>query len=225
MKRLESLVMCACVLGAVTVAGAVAAPTPWSNPNGSTPDYSWSNGQNAEGRFGSPNAVPGRFDFFPAGLEATSNGRDQVSVGDTLSFELLANGSKRFGSVKVNLTGDYAILGDGASVSTVGILRVTNLATSAVLTQGLVANPSFPVAAGAGIWSAMAELSLPANWKNVLVEVENTNSAVSSSDSTGLIATKVGQVGVTVVPLPAAVLAAPAGFAVMFWARRRMTRR
>ncbi|HMO25818.1 MAG TPA: hypothetical protein PKB10_06070, partial [Tepidisphaeraceae bacterium] len=51
--------MCAVVAMFVTSSLVVAAPTPWANPAGSQPGYSYSNGQSENGLFGSPATGPG----------------------------------------------------------------------------------------------------------------------------------------------------------------------
>jgi hypothetical protein len=200
-----------------------AAPTPWDAPAGATPDYSWSNGQNATGKLNSPLAVPGRFTFTTQTYTATSSNGVPAASSDTFSVHLNASGQKRFSTIEVNVLGDYALLGP-ASVNATGLLKVINNVTAAVINVPLVPSPGMPITQGFGIYTGNAKATLPADWKDIIVEFTHDLTAVSSEGSTGHIEAKSVIADVTVVPLPAAVLAAPAGFAMMFVARRKLFR-
>lgn len=200
-----------------------AAPTPWDNPAGSTPDYSWSGGQNDTGKLSSPIAIPGRFTFTTSYFNATSGNGDPAAANDTFRVNLLANGSKRFSSVEVNVLGDYSLLGP-ASVHASGLLKVINNVTSAVISVPLSLSPSMLITSGFGLYTGHAKANLPADWRDVVVEFSHNLSALSDVGSTGHIESKSVVADVTVVPLPAAVFAAPAGFAMMLVARRKLFR-
>jgi hypothetical protein len=216
--------MCSFVAMLVTASLVVAAPTPWADPAGSQPGYSYSNGQSENGLFGSPASGPGFFAFAPSFMNANSSNGMPSAVSDKLSVDLLAEGSKRFGKIGVTVQGDYALLGP-ASVNVAGTLKLTNLITLAVLTQSVAFAPSFPVFNGVGLFAGSAEINLPTGWSSVMVEFENELTAASQQGGTGFIQTKVGTVDVTVVPLPAAAAMIPAAIPMIWWARRRFRRR
>lgn len=200
-----------------------AAPTPWDTPAGSTPDYGWSQGQNATGKLSSPIIVPGRFIFTTQTFTATSSNGIPAAGSDTFSVHLNANGQKRFSTVEVNVLGDYALLGP-ASVQASGLLKVINNLTAAVINVPLVVSPGMPITEGFGLYTGTAKATLPGDWKDIVVEFSHDLTSVSDQGTTGHIEAKSVVADVTVVPLPAAVFAAPAGFAMMFAARRKLFR-
>jgi len=217
------LLSVASVVLALYASQLTAAPTPWDVPAGNTPDYSWSNGQNATGKLSSPVIVPGRFTFTTQTYTATSSNGVPAAGSDTFSVHLNANGQKRFSTIEVNVLGDYALLGP-ASVNATGLLKVINNVTAAVVNVPLVLSPGMPITQGFGLYTGTAKATLPADWRDVIVEFTHDLTAVSSQGSTGHLEAKSVVADVTVVPLPAAVFAAPAGFAVMFVARRKLFR-
>lgn len=202
----------------------MSAPTPWDNPDGSTPDYSWSAGENDTGKLSSPIVTPGRFTFTTQRFTATSANGDPAAGNDTFRVHLQATGSKRFSTIEVNVLGDYALLGP-ASVQASGLLRIINNLTAAIVSVPLTVSPSMPITAGVGLYAGQAQATLPADWKDVVIEFSHNLSSSSNVGSTGHIEAKSVVADVTVVPLPAAVFAAPAGFGVMLIARRRFLRR
>lgn len=76
---------CIAVLALAGFCGTAAATVDWSNPNGSTPLFSWSNGYSNNGFFGDPIIVGNTFIFTPQGFTAVQNTKT-----DTLQVDITA---------------------------------------------------------------------------------------------------------------------------------------
>ena len=207
---------------------ASAAPTAWSQPSGSTDNFNYTGGQSANGNFGDPTIGGDVLLFFPASLTADSTRSTHSS--DTVSFLLSPKAGQQFSRISVGLLGDYSINGFGA-VDTVGTLKLTNTATNEVITRDVTFTPTMPVTNVSGInqgdFSGTADVSVPKNWMQTLVELNSDLSATATPGSTSLIQLKGASVNLqaAAVPLPAAVLAAPAAMAIGWVARRKMAKK
>jgi hypothetical protein len=217
------------------IASPALAASSWSTPAGSQTGYSYSNGQNANGYFGSPITTSDSFVFSPSQFSAEAAGSSQTT-SDTASTLLTANSGRSFKSVSASLAGDYSVFGIPSgpitalvaptSVSAMGTLTLTNTATHVVLSQpfnfGGLTNED-------GIFSDKVTINLPAGWKSVQVDLSGTVSATADQSSTAFIQFKSATLSadtqqVAAVPLPPALLAAIPGAIVAFSAARRMRR-
>ncbi|MFT3789170.1 MAG: hypothetical protein QM770_23835 [Tepidisphaeraceae bacterium] len=225
----STLLAAVAVIGAST--SAFAAPVDWASPSGSQPTFDYQQGQSQTGKFSDGIGLPNGFALFPSNFSAVAPQGQTLSqqVGDTLSVILNAKPNHVIKSITSSLLGDYSILGRG-EVDSSGQLRVTNLDTMQVLSSNFTYNglPAATHSSLEGKWDGGTAINLPAGWKNVKVEVDGLVSAYTdSTESTALIDAKVANVGVetAVVPLPAAVFAAPAALVVAYRARRKMARK
>lgn len=206
---------------AVVSSSAFAAPVDWSTPAGSQPTFDYSSGQSQLGYWGDGVGLPNGFSFFPSGLKAEGSNMSDQEAGDTVSVILNAKPNHVFSRISAGLLGDYSILGTG-NANGKGQVRVTNLDTMSMLSSNLSFN-TLPANDGDGEFKGLGEIVLPAGWKNVKVEVDGLVSAYGGGQGTSFIEGKVGNIGVetAVVPLPAAVFAAPAAIWLAARARRK----
>lgn len=211
-------------LAAVTVLGssAFASPVDWSTPAGSQPTFDYSAGQSINGHWGDGVSLPNGFSFFPGGFKAEGSNDSDQQAADTVSVILNAKPNHVFSRISAGLLGDFSILGTG-NVDGSGQVRVTNLDTLSMLSQNLSFD-TLPANDGDGEFEGLGEIILPAGWKNVKVEVDGLVSAYGGGNGTSFIEGKVGNIGVetAVVPLPAAIFAAPAAIWIAARARRKM---
>lgn len=214
----------AAIVVLVAASTSFAGPSAWSNASGDGQGFTWSNGQNNAGFYASPTELSDGFLFTGANFVANGSNGSSASLDEGFSVRLTADANKRFGKFKLDVFGDFAKLGD-ATLSASGVLKVTNLASNAVVQQALLLNPASPFAGGFGIFQGAAEVSLPGDWRDVLVQFNHNIAASSTPGATGHVESKLADLEVTVVPLPAATLIAPAAFGLMLWTRRRMMRR
>ncbi len=213
------------------LATASQAAVSWTSPSGSSTTIDYAGGQTSNGLFtdSSPFVMDDKFLFFPAGFSANSDTTGHVE--DVLSFIVTSKPGKSLKSISTGLSGDWSLLGSGA-VDITGVLKITNLSTSSVLTQNLTFSPSMPTADQGGLFNGTGLINLPNGWTNAKVEL-STNMDVypllgidSPTGFTGFAQLKTGDIQITsaAVPLPAALAAAPLGFAVAWVARRRMSK-
>ncbi len=214
----------------VLVAGtsAVQAEVAWDVPAGSLTHYDYSHGKTQVNKLGSPTALEGSFQFFPTGMKANSSNASASSASDTASVVLNAVPTRQFSHITASVLGDYSILGVG-NINSLGQLRVTNLETSQVLWSNLVFTPTMPVftqTSAAGVFSANTSIAIPSSWNNINIELDSSLSAFGDNGSTAFIEVKNASIGVetAVIPLPAAIAAAPLALFIAYRARRKMTR-
>jgi hypothetical protein len=220
------------LLGVGLLAAICPAATSWTSPAGVGDGITYSGGQTQNGLFtsSSPTTSGNLFLFFPASFKATDS---QPNISDTLSFVVTADPGKALARISAGLSGDWSILGSG-NVSATGNLKVTNLSTSAVLSQSLSFSPTFPTSADFGTFSGSGFIDLPAGWTNAKVELTADLATAADiggqqpSAFTGLMQLKGANTEVSIqaapVPLPGALAAAPFAMALAWYARRRMSK-
>jgi hypothetical protein len=204
----------ACGAGVLAITGAVSADVPWAQPSGNATFFTWANGHNSNTNlFGSPTLVGGTtFQFFPTAFTATSSNGGTASVTDTLSVDLQALPGYQLDSIAINEGGSYALSGNqGGSVSATGAAALTDLVTPRTFNAFTQGNPTFPIFAGTGSWTADALIDLAALNGGIPVtsahlEFTNTLVAISVPGSTATITkTFVGlPVAITIIPAPGA---------------------
>lgn len=79
---------CLAVLAVAGVCSTATATVDWSNPSGSTPLFSWSNGYSNSGFFGDPVIIGNTFVFTPQGFSAVQG--VQNTKTDTLQVDITA---------------------------------------------------------------------------------------------------------------------------------------
>ena|GEM_PF-2463971 len=203
-----------------------AAPVPWNVPAGSQSTYDYSNGQSLNGNFGDGLAIPTGFLFFPSNLAANATNNSSASLSDTASVVLTTHSGQNFTNFTASLVGFYSILGDG-DINSTAQLKITNLDTMAVELSALTFTPSMPQAGGTGVFTAVGNVMLPSGWTNVGLDLDASVLANAGEGSSAFIQIENGSIGVetAVIPLPAAVLAAPIAGAIAWRARRKLVRK
>lgn len=222
------------LLGITLLAGVSNAATSWTTPAGSGINIDYSAGQTDNGLFtDSSPAVGGdtsdTFLFFPNNFIASDESSPYVT--DTLSFIATAKPGQKLTRIAAGLNGDWSVLGYGM-VDGNATLTLTNLNTSAVLSQSLAFTPSLPSTDEEGTFTGFGEIVLPAGWTNAKVEL-TTNLAISGGNVPAFVQQEGGFAGAiqlkgasvdiqaAPVPLPGALAAAPFALGVFWYARRR----
>jgi hypothetical protein len=207
-------IACVCGVAAVlAVGGVVQAQVAWSNPSGNATFFTWSNGQNQTGLFGSPTLIAGTtFQFFPTAFVATASNGASHAASDTLSVDLFANAGFQFDAIIINEGGSYALNGaSGGSVSANGIAGITEIGGPRSNNSPLIYNPTFPVHSGSGTWTGstiidLLTLSGGVPFTQIHLSVTNNLLAVSVGGSTATISkTFLGlPIAITILPSPGA---------------------
>lgn len=215
------------VITLALLAGTAAAQIPWSNPNGMTNNYTFSNGRSANGFFGDPTFAPdGTMIFNPINFRAESVGGTPDQITDQLQVTINAKPNFNITGIRITEFGDYTIAGNG-EVTVGGGLFLTNLNVFGVRTDTLVSTPGSPITTPTpgAIWSASVFIDLSDQvglWNSITLQLDNTLTARTfDSTSTALIEKKVvgGGVLIEIVPAPGSV--ALLGLAGLAATRRR----
>ena len=211
----------AIVLSVCLCAGLQAAPVSWSNSSGTSASFSWSDGANDNGLAGDPVFNNGVFAFFPSLKAMTLNGADG-SASEVIRVTLVPAAGRRISSVSGDFFGDATALEGGAAgySATLDALKhgtgthVSNTLTPPdITTQGAIADHlDLAVPNGFGTVDLALSIDLHATGRSAFNEMK-------------IIRLNVDTAPVNAVPLPAAVVMAPAGAIVAAIAKRRMTRR
>ena len=198
-----------------------ASPVAWSNSTGSTTNLSWTGGANDNGLAGDPNVVGGSFAFFPS-LKAFTLGSGTVTAGDVIRVTLVPDAGKRISAIHADFFGDATVLESGAAGYSATLdaknhgtsAHVTNMLTPPdVTTEGTIADHlDLTVPNGYGKVDLSVALNLHASGQVAFSELKVVKFSVDTAPA-------------NVVPLPAAIVMAPAGALVAAIAKRRMTRR
>jgi hypothetical protein len=193
----------------------------WSNSNGVATSFTWENGGSDNGLYGDPTLVGGNtLVFFPSGFRAESNNGVTDSVSDRLFVDIIANPGQKLTEIVISELGDYGIVGAG-SVNLLATLDITDL-LNPMRTESdmLTANPTMPIVAGSGNWSAsggvLFSMAPGEEWTHIRLELTNLLEAFSSAGSSSFIEKKVAGTGIQIMVIPtpgAAALLAMGGLA------------
>lgn len=226
-EKMRSNVLLAVAFGsALAVCGSTSAsPIPWTQDNGSTTYYDYSNGQSTNGLFGDPLVLDGSFLFFPSNFKAVATNGAATSVSDTLSFDVAVKPNYSVTAISIKELGDYQITGTGTA-NIGGTLQVTNLVNPGNTIVNLATTPSMPVTTpGSGEWSAEATATnLPNGWTLFHVNLSNILHATAGANSAVNIEKKFAQGAIEVsiiVPEPASIGLVATGISAMLLRRRR----
>jgi hypothetical protein len=208
--RSSAILIAICVTG-LLISPVLGAGIPWTNANGSSPGFfSWENGNNETNLFGDPIPIGNKLVFFPSNYRAESTGGVPDQAFDKISVDIIAAGNLNITAINIQEIGDYAILGQGASVQASGGLVVTPINFSAAnpadpKADALDTTPNFPVTSGSGLWSGNATVTytLENGVKKIHLTFDNTLQATSDGDSTSLIDKKLTQgIIIEIIPEP-----------------------
>jgi hypothetical protein len=211
MRRKSSLTVLAVVAMLVGSAGLAHAAIDWSVPNGGNSNFDYANGQTDFGLFVKPGTSPivsstGLL-FFPENFKASAAGGSAEQVSDVLKFEIHVKPGKELSQFIVHEFGDYTLLNSGpnTAVKAFGGLFLVNMDTFEVLEDTLDTVPA-PLAgvngltSGQGAWTGDESiLSIPPNWTNIQVILNNVLAAGSDPGTTSFIQKKVGDIGVQII--------------------------
>ncbi|MFH0983888.1 MAG: hypothetical protein V2A79_20430 [Planctomycetota bacterium] len=180
----------AAVASTAWVAVSTAYATPWTQPSGPGTHFAYSNGGDLYGWFGDPEVVGGIFSFSPTDFQASASGEDTMTLADTLSFDVQADPGWRFGLVRVEALGNYALTGTGAnSVEVTQLLTVTeNGVVDPRQWQGeWFADLDMPVTEGSGFWRGYdaLDLGIPEPWAHEALHFEFSTDLLAISSAGG----------------------------------------
>lgn len=202
----------AAVAGVLALAGAAQAQIPWANPNGVGPFFTWANGQNATGLFGSPTLVGDTFIFFPANFAAVSENGVPDTKTDTMKVDIYVQAGYKFDGIRISEYGDYSILGTGQvdAAASLTLVDIDNPGRNTADTMAFA--PVFPQASGVNqSWSgdvgrdlSLIEFGVP--FLKLHLELRNDLIAISAPGSSAVIRkTLVGvPVAIQILPEPGA---------------------
>jgi hypothetical protein len=203
--------------------------------SGNAAFFSWANGQNQTGLFGTPTLVGDTFYFTPVSFVANATNGATVQVTDTFEVDLFVHSGYKFDAIQIAEYGDYSITNTGTPVGTSsvdanGVLRVDEIGGLARFDVQNLAFPALPVASAAatsGLWQGdgMSNLTLlEGGTPFTQIHLKVTNDLIAISGGQGQVAeirktVFGGMMAVTIVPTPGTLgLLGAAGFLA---ARRR----
>lgn len=205
--------------------------------SGSGTFFSWANGQNQTGLFGTPFIVGDTFYFTPANFVANATDGATVSVTDTFSVDLFVQPGYKFDGIMIAEYGDYTITNTGApvgvnQVNASGVLDVDEIGGLGRSDTQNLAFPSLPVSTSApasGLWQGdgasnltLLEGSTP--FTQITLKVTNNLVAISGGAGQSATIRKTvvgGLMAVTIVPAPGAAAALAMAGLVAAGRRRR----
>lgn len=221
MISIRNLIATAALALTATVASA---STSWVNPAGSSDTITYTNGLNLNNVYGSPMVAEDKFLFAPESYTANESYNDVFDIGSVI---VTAKPGHTLDKVYANTEGDWSLLGS-ASADHGAVLTVTNLSGPGVFSQNLTINPTMPTFDQGGLFSGNTLIDVPNSWTSVLIELSSyVHVGTETPSDAALMQMKSATIGVNTaaVPLPPALLAAPAAMVVGFIARRRATKR
>jgi hypothetical protein len=208
------------LLAVLGLASAASAQIPWGGgmASGSGTFFSWANGQNQTGLFGTPFLVGDTFYFTPANFVANATNGATVAVTDTFSVDLFVHPGYKFDGIMVAEYGDYTITSAGSPVGTnqvdaTGILRVDEIGGLGRNDTQPLAFPALPVqtqGAASGLWqgdgaSNLTLLEGATPFTQITLKVTNNLIAISGGAGQAATIRKTvfgGMMAVTIVPAP-----------------------
>lgn len=142
-------------LGTTTPAWAGA----WSTPSGDAGDFTYSNGGDLNGNFGNPFVFPNQF-VFSTSFSVLASGGSSDSMGDTVSFDAVADPGLLFSGVTVTALGSYAVTGDGSVDLETTLSMTENGGLARTFDDDLNTDVAFPATSGQGTWNGNAVVSV-----------------------------------------------------------------
>jgi hypothetical protein len=154
---MKAIMRAAAVLSLVMAASAYGGA--WTNAAGSATNYSWANGQDANGLFGGPVSQAGDDLFFNLDFSVAAGDPAQY---DMMSVDLTANPGKKFGLIRFYFAGSLAVLA-GSSVSSTSTMAIHDIPNNIWYAGGPYSTTpyTFPLGGDAdGSWSGLMAYDL-----------------------------------------------------------------
>ncbi len=130
---------------------------PWVSPSGAGDGFTYANGQDIKGLFGSPDVYGNTFYFTNANFHVQASNGGHATQSDVASFDIMVNPGLFFSTMTVQAFGSYSIVGEGSSVnldSAIGLKENTGLERT--WSGPLNTTPGFPITSGSGTWNGNA---------------------------------------------------------------------
>ena len=135
-------------LAAVVLSSMPALAGPWG-PTGPADNFTYSNGQDINGCFGTPIVSGDTFYFLESNFQVNAANGTTDTKDDTVSVDLLANQNMQFSSMQVTAFGSYSLIGDGSQVNlNAGLTMHENAGLERTWSGPLMTEPAFPIAFG-----------------------------------------------------------------------------
>ena len=186
---------------------------PWGSPGGNGDDFTYANGQDINGLFGSPVVDGNTFYFVGANFQIQASNGDHTTQEDTASFDVTVNSGLFFSTMTVHAFGSYSVVGEGSSVGLdSGIELAENAGLERIWSGPLNTTPGFPITSGSGTWSgdAMVDVTweFPTPADSMHVELSCIIDALAGSVGSSQINVQYQDLAISfgVIPEPASVL-------------------
>lgn len=192
--RLMNITIAAAIAATASLAGAAV----WSQPSGSTANFTYSNGHDTNGLFGNPTVFATGFSFTPENFIAKSSGGSTANAlaTDYLTVDVTATpASGGIGSVNLGEVGDYSIF-NGGGVFVQAYLLIQDLDTGKSYSKLITPTPSMPQlgaagTANSGAWSGDLSIDFGNdNPQRIRIVLNNILQAFSNAGGTALIQKK-----------------------------------
>lgn len=194
------------LFGLVVAVAAPASAAPWSNSNGSGTGFSWTNGHDDNGLYGSPLLSGGNtFVFFPSNYRAESIGAGAQSTEDRMEVTITLDPGFTLTAIQVVEFGDFELTGENASVQHIATIGVDELAP---LNRNFSAPLNNNFTAGSGTWESNGTLDVSAVAPGITEFTLALDSELIAIAGAGEIASiekslSAGQIQITLIPEPA----------------------
>lgn len=185
-------------LGALVATAGVAGAAIWTQPSGSTANFTYSNGRDTNGLFGDPTVSPTGFTFTPGNFVATSvngTGGNQLA-NDYLTVDVTATpASGGIKGVNFGELGDYSIF-NGGGVFVQAYVVVQDLDTGKSYSKLLTPSPSMPqygapASVNAGEWTGTLSIDFAGNTaQRIRIALNNILQAYSTPGGSAIIQKK-----------------------------------
>lgn len=216
----------------------------WTNSNGATSNFTWTNGQNDNGLFGDPTVEPTGFTFAPNNFIASSSNGSGENAIKSDRLEVTVTATPASGGIKgVNFgeLGDYTIFnGGGVFVHAYVLVQILDPGWTGVSNYSSIltsTTPAMPVFGGAGQavngeWTGEASVTFDGKVaQKIRIVLNNVLQAVSNPGGTALIQKKLVDdpngpgPGIEIIPVPEPTSIAAIGGALAFVVIRKRKQR
>lgn len=230
------LIVCVAVIGVLATGVAPAFAGQWVagggrvGASGNADNFSWTDGKDDNGRFGSPFLVGDTF-LFTTSFLAESAGDQTVNDEDTVYVDLLANSGMKFSGMTVTAFGSYNITGPGGVDVTANLSASENDGLMRSWNGPLATTPLFPIEIVSGStngnWDGSSVIDIesifPEPSDNIHIEMHNNVIAFSSGTGSASINAQFQDLAIefTLVPEPACLALVAMGGLMLACRRRR----
>ncbi len=204
------------IVGTLVIGLMVCAPSalggPWESPGGNGDGFTYANGQDINGLFGSPVVYGNTFHFLYANFQVEAVDGGSASQSDTTSFDITVESGLFFSTMTVQAFGSYSIVGEGSADLNSGIELAENAGIMRNWSGPLNTTPAFPITSGSGGWSgdAMVDVTweFPTPADSMHVELSCIIDAIAGDDGSSEINVQYENLVISfgVIPEPASLL-------------------